>query len=249
MSLSEYSQPVNIRRSRMTRPVTIVFPLYQGVTHLDFTGPHQFFSRLPDSQVIVASVDAVDVTADGLRFTGLADLRTIESCTLLCVPGGAGCTDAMQDEPYVAAIRRLAATADFITSVCTGSLLLGAAGILDGRHAACHWAWRHLLTEFGAIPDSARVVKDGTIITGGGVTAGIDFALAVIAELAGPDVAQSIQLNFEYAPEPPFQAGRPELAPPKIVEALNRKLLPLMKERRTIVKKVATTLRSGGESC
>ena len=223
----------------MARTFTVLFPVYPGVTHLDFTGPHQFFSRLPDSRVIVASVDAVDVNADGLCFTGLADLCKFESCTLLCVPGNAGCTDAMQNERYISAVRRLAATANYITSVCTGSLLLGAAGLLTGRRAACHWAWRHLLIEFGAIPDVARVVKDGAIITGGGVTAGIDFALAVIAELAGAEAAQKIQLNFEYAPEPPFQAGRPELAPPEIVEALKGQLAPLLIERQAIVRKVA----------
>ena len=131
-------------------PITIVFPLYPGVTHLDFTGPHQFLARLPGATLTTASVAGAPVSADGLVFADLAALEAIARCDVLCVPGGVGCTEAMQDAVYMAAIRRLAGTARYVTSVCTGSLILGAAGLLRGRRAACHWAWRDLLALFGA---------------------------------------------------------------------------------------------------
>jgi putative intracellular protease/amidase len=227
----------------MPNPIAIVIPIYPGVTHLDFTGPHQFFARLPNAKIAVASIGAASITADGLTFADLAALEAIERCDVLCVPGGAGCTDAIQNEAYMASIRRLAATARYVTSVCTGSLILGSAGLLRGKRAACHWAWRDLLLPFGAIPDAGRVVRDGNILTGGGVTAGIDFALALIAELAGPETAQSIQLGLEYAPEPPFDAGRPETAPPAIRDAVLARMAPMMTTRRAAVEKMAAAVR------
>ena len=127
-------------------------------------------------------------------------MAEIERCDLLFVPGGIAATEAANDEVFMREFRRLAATARYLTSVCTGSLILGAAGLLKGKRAACHWAWRDLLPLFGAIPDPARVVRDGNVITGGGVTAGIDFALVVAAELGGEELAQSLQLALEYAP-------------------------------------------------
>lgn len=198
----------------------IVIPLYPNVTHLDFTGPHQVLARLPNTTVTVASMGGVDVTADGLTFANLADLSTVEHCDMLCVPGGFGTTDAMLDEAFMAEIRRLGGGAKYLTSVCTGSLILAAAGFLHGKRAACHWAWRELLVPFGAIVDESRVARDGNIITGGGVTAGLDFAFVVAAELAGETFAQSIQLGLEYAPAPPFASGRPELANPKVLAAV-----------------------------
>jgi transcriptional regulator GlxA family with amidase domain len=226
----------------MPNPITIVIPIYPGVTHLDFTGPHQFFARLPEAKIIVASVGAAPIAADGLTFANLADLESVERCDVLCVPGGGGCTDAMQDESYMVSIRRFAAAAKYVTSVCTGSLILGAAGLLRGKRAACHWAWRDLLPAFGAIPDAGRVVRDGNVLTGGGVTAGIDFSLALIAELAGSEIAQSIQLALEYAPEPPFDAGRPENAPAAIRAAVLARMAPLMAVRRAAVEKAAAAL-------
>ena len=202
----------------------IVIPLYPDVTHLDFTGPHQVLSRLPNAEVIVGSMGGVDMTADGLTFANLADLTRIERCDVLCVPGGFGTTDAMLDEAFMAEIRRLGSGAKYLTSVCTGSLILAAAGFLQGRHAACHWAWRDLLLPFGAIVDEGRVVRDGDIITGGGVTAGLDFAFVMVAELAGEDFAKSLQLGLEYAPDPPFQSGRPELASPEILAGVKARM-------------------------
>ncbi|WP_332774233.1 DJ-1/PfpI family protein [Phenylobacterium sp.] len=195
----------------------IVIPLYPDVTHLDFTGPHQVLCRLPNSKVTVASMGGQDITADGLTFANLADLSKVEHCDLLCVPGGFGTTDAMLDEAFMAEIRRLGTGAKYLTSVCTGSLILAAAGFLRGKRSACHWAWRELLLPFGAIVDESRVARDGNIITGGGVTAGLDFAFVMVAELAGEDFAKTLQLSLEYAPAPPFQSGRPELASPEIL--------------------------------
>ena len=230
----------------MNTPVSIVMPIYEGVTQLDFTGPHQVFSRLPGAEVVVASVDGTAVSADGLTFSSLADLGGVASCEVLCVPGGNGCTQAIADPRYMAEIARLAATAHYVTSVCSGSLILGAAGLLKGRRAACHWAFRDMLPLFGAIPDAGRVVRDGTIITGGGVTAGIDFALVVIAELAGQETAEAVQLGLEYAPEPPFGVapGRPETAAPAIRDSVSARIAAAMPPRRAVVERAAKELAS-----
>jgi cyclohexyl-isocyanide hydratase len=131
-----------------------------------------------------------------------------------------------------------------VTSVCTGSLILGAAGLLRGRRAACHWAWRHLLANFGAIPDDGRVVRDGNVFTGGGVTAGIDFALTLAAEIAGPVAAQTIQLGLEYAPAPPFNAGRPELAPPEVLAAVQARFAAVEASRTAAVERVAAACQA-----
>jgi len=199
----------------------IVIALFPGVTHLDFTGPHQILCRLPGAKVTVASLAGGEIEADGLVFARLPRLSDIETCDVLIVPGGFGVTEAMGDRDFIAEIRRLADGARYVTSVCTGSLVLGAAGLLKGRRAACHWAWRDQLALFGAIPDPSRVARDGRYITGGGVTAGIDFALTVVAELAGDDMAQGIQLAVEYAPDPPFDAGRPETAPEAVLRRVS----------------------------
>lgn len=211
----------------------IVFAIYPGMTHLDFTGPHQFLSRLPGSETIVASPAGGSVDADGLTFGNTVKIADVRSCDLICVPGGINATKVAQDQSFTAEIRRLALGAKYVTSVCTGSLILGAAGLLQGRRAACHWAYAELLPTFGAIHDPARVARDGNIITGGGVTAGIDFALTVLAEVGGDDLAQTIQLGLEYAPAPPFDSGRPELAPPHIrerYEVMRQKLIPVRRE-------------------
>ena len=216
----------------MPAPITIVFALYPGVTHLDFTGPHQVLTRLPGATLIAASEAGGAIEADGLTFANLSRLEDIASCDVICVPGGLGCTAAMNDAAFMDQIRRLAGGARYITSVCTGSLILGAAGLLKGKRAACHWAWRDMLPIFGAIADPARVVRDGNIMSGGGVTAGIDFALTLAAEIAGPDVAQAIQLTLEYAPAPPFNAGRPETAPPEVLARVQALMAPMAGARR-----------------
>lgn len=225
------------------RQTVIVFALFPGVTQLDFTGPHQVFSALPGASVILASSVGGTISASGITFAGLQRLADVPACDLVCVPGGIGVTDnAIQDETFLAEVRRLAGTARYVTSVCTGSLALGAAGLLRGKRAACHWAWRELLRPFGAIPDAGRVVRDGNVITGGGVTAGIDFALAVVAELADGDTAQAIQLRLEYAPAPPFGAGVPETAPPAILERVRARMEPIAAQRRAAVEAAAARL-------
>jgi cyclohexyl-isocyanide hydratase len=226
----------------MTRPLTLVFALYPGVTHLDFTGPHQVFTRLPGATVIAASAAGGAIEADGLTFANLPRLADIEACDVICVPGGAGTANAMGDPEFMAQLRRLAAGAAYVTSVCTGSLILGAAGLLKGRKAACHWASRSLLSEFGAIPDDGRVVRDGNILTGGGVTAGIDFALTLAAELAGTAAAQAIQLTLEYAPQPPFNAGRPDTAPPEVLARVSALFSRTAPERLASARKAAASM-------
>jgi cyclohexyl-isocyanide hydratase len=216
---------------------TLVFALYPKITQLDFTGPYEVLRRLPGSRVIIASREGGTLTADsGLTFAGLTRLDEIERCDLLCVVGGGGYVAAVADREYLAQVRRLGQGARYLTSVCTGSLVLAAAGLLTGKRAACHWAWRELLADAGAIPDAGRVVRDGNIITGGGVTAGIDFALTVAAELAGVEVAQAIQLGIEYAPAPPFDAGRPESAPPPVLRAVRERLARMYPERKAAME-------------
>jgi len=224
----------------MTGDFSVVFALYPRVTQLDFTAPFEIFARLPRARCLLASVQGVPIQGDGgIAFSGIVRLADIETCELLCVPGGFGTVAAMEDQSYLSELQRLAAKAQFVTSVCTGSLLLAAAGLLRGRRAACHWAWRELLADFGVTPDPARIVRDGNIITGGGVTAGIDMALAVMAEIAGVDYAQVVQLALEYSPEPPFDSGRPEHARPEIVAAALKRLDAIRVERSAAVHRAA----------
>jgi cyclohexyl-isocyanide hydratase len=224
----------------MTGNFSVVFALYPRVTQLDFTAPFEIFARLPRARCMLASVDGVPIQGDGgITFSGIVRLADVENCELLCVPGGFGTVAAMEDQSYLSELERLAAKAQFVTSVCTGSLLLAAAGLLRGRRAACHWAWRELLADFGVTPDPARIVRDGNIITGGGVTAGIDMALAVMAEFAGVDYAQVVQLALEYSPEPPFDSGRPERARPEIVTAALKRLDAIRVERSAAVRRAA----------
>lgn len=217
----------------MPSPFSIVFALYPNLTQLDFTGPFEVFQRLPGARIQVASREGGLLRADsGLLFAELAKLSEISSCDLICIPGGYGLTAALRDAEYLRQVRRLGSSARYITSVCTGSLVLAAAGLLEGKRATCHWAWRELLAESSVRVESARVVRDGNCFTGGGVTAGIDFALAVVAEIAGAEVAQGIQLMIEYAPAPPFDAGSPETAPAAVLEQTRAWALQLLPERQ-----------------
>ena len=228
----------------MPEPLTVVFALFPRVTQLDFTGPHQILAMAPDTRLILASMEGGELAVDsGLRFGGLERLAEIDRCDVLCVPGGLGTSAAMEDEAFLFQLRRLAGGARYVTSVCTGSLLLGAAGLLQGRRAACHWAWRELLSEFGATPDPARVCRDGNVLTGGGVTAGIDFALTLLAEIADDTAAQAVQLMAEYAPAPPFDAGRPETAPPELVAHMRERSEKAGVARRDAVAAAAAMLK------
>lgn len=199
--------------------IDILFVLYPRVAQLDFAGPYEILSRLPAARVRLASPDGGDLRTElGLTYSGVERLADIDRCDLLCVPGGVDQSRIMAADS-LAELARLAAGARWVTSVCNGSLVLGAAGLLKGKRSACHWAQRERLRDYGAIADPARVVRDGRFISGGGVTAGIDFALICAAEIAGPTVAQAIQLLVEYAPEPPFDAGRPEHASAEVKQA------------------------------
>jgi transcriptional regulator GlxA family with amidase domain len=227
----------------MAEEFPVVFALYPHVTQLDFTGPHEVLARLPGARCILASSTGGDLEADGgLAFTKVRRLADIERCALICVPGGFGTIEAMEDQELLAQLRRLAGTARYVTSVCTGSLVLGAAGLLKGKRATTHWAWHDKLSAFGATPDPARVVRDGNVITGGGVTAGIDFALTVMAEIAGDEYAQSVQLGIEYAPAPPFNSGRPELAPPQVLAGTQQRYERVRAARDAAIERAAARL-------
>ena len=227
----------------MDADFTVVFALYPRVTQLDFTGPYEVFWRLPRAKCILASVSGGDVEADGgITFTRVRRLSEIDRCSLVCVPGGFGTIEAMEDQELLAQLQRLAMTARYVTSVCTGSLVLGAAGLLKGKRATSHWAWRDALSAFGATPDSGRVVRDGNVFTGGGVTAGIDFALAVVAEIAGDDYAQAVQLSMEYAPAPPFNSGSPDVAPAHILAGTQQRYERVRGARNSAVDRAAARL-------
>jgi cyclohexyl-isocyanide hydratase len=221
----------------MPKPFRIVFILYPRLTQLDFTGPYEVLARMPGAETIIASKEGGMLPTElGLTFTNLAKLSDIDRADLIMIPGGPGQTDAMLDPDFMAQVKRLGTSATYLTSVCTGSLILGAAGLIKGKRAGSHWAYRELLANFGAIPDDARVVRDGNVITGGGVTAGIDIALTIVADLAGDDVAKMIQLAIEYAPAPPFNSGRPEVAEEKTVAAVKQMFAGFAEQRRKAIE-------------
>ncbi len=223
--------------------LVVVFALFPGGLALDFIGPHMVFSRLPGAQVILASTTGGEIEGEGgVIIGGLHRLSDIAACDIICVPGGRGIDDAILDEVFLREVRRLAASARFVTSVCTGALGLGAAGLLWGKRAATHWYAREFLAAFGAIADPGRVVYDGNVITSGGVTAGIDFALSVVAKLAAPNAAQEIQLQIEYAPAPPFNAGTPETAPADILARVRDHYSKSIERRRAAVESAVDRL-------
>jgi cyclohexyl-isocyanide hydratase len=229
----------------MAKTIHVGFFIYPGVTQLDATGPAQVLSRLPGAVVHMVWKTREPVATDA----GFAIVPTdsFESCPpldVLCVPGGAGQADLMIDETVLAFLRKQGETASYVTSVCTGSLLLGAAGLLSGYEATCHWAWRDLLAAFGAKPVAARVVRDRNRFSGGGVTAGIDFALTLAAEIAGEETARLIQLSIEYDPAPPFTCGSPEGAGAERVARFRREIQPLFEKRQALVEKAAGRLAS-----
>ena len=215
--------------------ITVGFLVFPGLQLLDLAGPYEIFSALPDGEIHLFWKTREPVACSaGMRFYPTTTLGDGPLVDVLCIPGGVGINPLLCDEEVQAWVQRQASTAQFVTSVCTGALLLGAAGLLKARHATTHWRYHDLLAEFGAIPVRERVVRDGNLITGGGVTAGIDFGLVLVAALRGQAAAEEIQLALEYAPEPPFQAGRPEDAPKDIVEVVLRRTETLHAERERI---------------
>ncbi|MBC8746168.1 MULTISPECIES: DJ-1/PfpI family protein [Paraburkholderia] len=220
----------------------IGFLVFPKVQQLDLTGPHDVLASLPGATMhLVWKTREPVVSSNGLVLTPSTTYESCPPLDVICVPGGSGVTDLMQDAQTIDFVRRQAASARYVTSVCTGALLLGAAGLLRGRRATTHWAFHSLLEPLGAIPTHARVVRDGNLITGGGVTAGIDFGLTVAAELAGVEEAQAIQLELEYAPAPPFDAGDPALAPQAVVELVRRRSAEGLAARRRVVMEIVQT--------
>nr|WP_152737644.1 MULTISPECIES: DJ-1/PfpI family protein [unclassified Pseudomonas] len=208
-------------------PLNILIVNYDGGTLLDFAGPSEIFHRLPNTKVRYASLNGGNVTLEfGVVYGNTERLADIERTDLLLVPGGSDLSAPMRPE-YQAQILRLAESAKHITSVCNGSLVLAATGILKGKRSACHWAFVNKLTEYGAIAVPDRFVEDdnGRFMSGGGVTAGIDFALRVAAKLRGQQAAEFTQLAIEYDPDPPFHSGHPREARPEVI-AMVDKVLP-----------------------
>lgn len=201
----------------------IVFVLFDNITQLDFTGPAQVLSRLPNASVHVAAAQMQSVVTDvGFGIMPTTCFADCPQADILCVPGGHGVRDAVNDQALIDFVRQQSSGARYLTSVCTGAFILGTAGVLRGKRATCHWAYTQLLEKVGAEYQPGRVVRDGNLFTAGGVTSGIDFALTLVAEIAGEDVARAIQLAIEYDPNPPFRSGNPNDAGVETVQRLKQ---------------------------
>jgi cyclohexyl-isocyanide hydratase len=217
----------------------LVFP---SVQQLDLTCPYDVFAMIPGAKVYLIWKDRSPVTsATGLVLTPTMTFAECPALDVLCVPGGGGINALLRDAEVLDFLRAQAARARYVSSVCTGSLVLGAAGLLKGRRATTHWNSHDLLARFGAIPTHGRVVRDGNLFTAGGVTAGIDFGLTMVAELMGEAQAQVIQLGHEYAPEPPFNAGTPETAPPAVLAAAKERVASIRKARESIIDEIVAS--------
>jgi len=207
----------------------IGFVIFPNLTQLDFTGPLQVLNRLPGSKTYIVAKSLDPVPSDcGLSLLPTTTFADCPRLDLICVPGGAGVAQAMVDRDTVDFVRRQAEQARYVTSVCTGAFVLGMAGLLKGRRATTHWGYTDLLAKVGATFEKSRVVWDGNVVTAGGVTCGIDFAFQIVAEIAGAEVAQSIQLGIEYDPSPPFDSGHPDRAP----EAIRQRVTEAFVARR-----------------
>ena len=227
----------------MNDPVHVGFLLFPYVTQLDLTGPAQVLSRVPHAKVHLLWKTTEPVITDvGFQIKPTVTFDDCPPLTVLCVPGGFGIADQLTDGQTLDFLRRQGATAKYVTSVCNGSLVLGAAGLLKGYQSACHWMWRKYLPLFGAEPVAERIVRDRNRISGGGVTAGIDFGLALAAELAGDEVAKTLQLAFEYDPQPPFDCGSPEKAGPERVARFSALQAQRVKDAEERIAKAAAVL-------
>lgn len=223
--------------------MTVGIIIFQNLTQLDATGPQEVFAATPGMRVLTIAKTLDPITAkSGLRLLPDVTLAACPALDIVCVPGGPGANDAAEDPEILEFLNARAENLKFITSVCTGALVLGAAGLLRGRRATSHWSARDLLSGFGAIPTPARVVRDGRVVTGGGVTAGIDFALTLIAEIRGVAAAQAVQLGLEYAPAPPFAAGSPESAPATILAEAKARGAGLRAAREALVARARKSL-------
>jgi cyclohexyl-isocyanide hydratase len=217
--------------------------LFEGIDQIDLTGPFEVLSRIPNTTYRIYGKTAAPVRdLKGLRLTPDAALADAPQLDVLHVPGGFGQEALMEDADVMGWIRQQASGACSIFSVCTGALICGAAGLLKGRRATTHWSAFHLLPFFGAIPVNERVVVDGAWVFAAGVTAGIDGALRLAAELRGEETAQAIQLHMAYAPEPPFNSGRPETAPVEVLEQVRRSVRAITAQREQTARRFATKL-------
>jgi len=216
--------------------IQIGFLLFPRIQQLDLTGPYEMLASVPGAVMHLAAktLDPVQ-SVTGLTLQPTTTLDACPALDVICVPGGVGVNPLLQDEAVLEFVRRQAGQARYVTSVCTGALILGAAGLLHGRRATTHWSAHDLLARFGAIPTQGRVVRDGSLFTGGGVTAGIDFGLTLAAELTEDAQAQAIQLMLEYAPEPPFAAGTPFTAPPAVLAQVRARGAAMRQEREDIL--------------
>ena len=226
------------------QPLSIAFLVYPNVTQLDFTGPAQVLSRLGEATLHYVWRDTEAVATDsGFSILPTAAFADVPAADILCVPGGFGCVDVMEDNEALDWVRAVGSQAQWVTSVCTGSLILGAAGLLSGYRATTHWNWHDFLPLFGAEPVRDRVVFDRNRVTGGGVTAGIDFALALTAAIRGHDHARGVQLALEYDPHPPFNSGSPEAAGMPLTETVRERTQRLAPDREARVRAVAEAHR------
>lgn len=221
----------------------VAFLLFPDVTQLDLTGPAQVLARLSgDVRLDLVWHAMAPVWTDaGFAILPTATFADVPEADILCVPGGVGVSDVIADDAAMEWVSRVGGAATWVTSVCTGSLILGAAGLLRGYRATSHWAWRDMLPLFEAISCAERVVVDRNRVTGGGVTAGIDFALALTALIRGADHARAVQLSLEYDPAPPFDAGSPERAGAALVDAVRRRMDAQAPERAAELKRLAAS--------
>lgn len=230
----------------MSTPLQIGLLVFPKLTQLDLTGPVQVFSSVPGANLHLIWKRIEPVASDCvLTLTPTITFADCPQCDVICVPGGVGSDDMVNDEEVLTFLRRQARGTKYITSVCTGSLVLGAAGLLRGYRAATHWTAREFLAPFGAIPSNERVCVDRNRITGGGVTAGIDFALTLVAHLVDRKTAEAIQLRLEYNPAPPFSAGSPDTAPVDVLAFINERTVPHKIRRGEAVARAAARLTAG----
>lgn len=229
----------------MNRPLQIGLLLFPDVTQLDLTGPWEVFARTPGVECHLIWTDLQPVRSDrGLSILPTTTFADCPPLDVICVPGGPGQIALMSDDVTLNFLRQQAEQAKWVTSVCTGSLVLGAAGLLKGYRATSHWSSIDQLALLGAEPVSQRVVRDRNRISGAGVTSGIDFALTLVAEIAGDAVAKSVQLQMEYDPEPPFTSGSPHTAPPQEVEQARAKMAKFLATRRAATERAARRLQA-----
>jgi cyclohexyl-isocyanide hydratase len=227
----------------MSTPLQIGLLVFPKVTQLDLTGPLQVFSSVPGANVHLVWKRIEPVASDSVLT--LMPTVTFAECPqldVICVPGGLGTDDMINDEEMLAFLRTQAGGAKYVTSVCTGSLVLGAAGLLKGYRATTHWSAIDFLAAFGAIPTKTRVCVDRNRFTGGGVTAGIDFALTLVSQLVDRKTAEAIQLRLEYNPAPPFNAGSPDTAPPDVLAFMKEKIAPAQARRSEMIGRAGARL-------